>query len=80
MKTIYLAVILLLIILSGLQDTRGVTIVKDKIQLVYREDVDEGVWNLYVFGTTCGNGRLILHVPTDPHIEPLRIECVIPRK
>lgn len=46
-----------------------------KLQVVYREDNVNGVWNVYVFGTECTGGRLELHQPTDAS-EPLRIECV----
>lgn len=53
---------------------------RSKVQVVYREDQVQGEWNIYIFGTICEEGKLTLHEPTQPRVEPLRIQCVEPRE
>jgi hypothetical protein len=77
-KLVYSAALLLLTFASATATSRAPE-PKTKLQVIYREDPQQGQWNVYIFGTVCEEGKLTLHQPAEPRVEPLRIECVEPR-
>ena len=50
------------------------------VQVIYREDEDQGVWNIYIVGAVCEEGKLTLVEPAEPRFDPIRVQCVMPRK
>jgi len=79
-RTLYLVALVVLVAAASTSTSPAASRRGDRIQVLYREDVLQDVWNVYVFGAICEEGKLKLYEPANPRVEPLRIECTHPRE